>query len=174
MDSSFFSYIQRLEMMAFFSGYPLIYAVILVIAGSQQSKNNYRSRLISFLPFAYALLGTLYLGLQLKNLNAGLSDENIKLLVHQPYLKIWGLLSILFWIPALGKKPFLSLLHSFVFFFFLVKDLFFQLSGASADENIVRNDMEIYTDSLILNLIAFALIVFLSFLFARYKKYLKL
>jgi len=174
MDSSFFAYIQRLEMMAFFSGYPLIYAMILVVASNQQSKNNYRSRLISFLPFAYALLGTLYLGLQLRNLNAGHSDENIKLLAHQPYLKIWGLLSILFWIPAFRKKPFLSLLHSFVFFFFLVKDFFFQLSGTSADENIVRNDMKIYTDSLILNLIAFALIVFLFFLFARYKKYLKL
>jgi|ERR1022692_3490824 hypothetical protein len=170
MDSSFFAYIQRLELMAFFSGYPLVYAVILAIAGNQQSKNNYRSRLTSFLPFAYALLGTLYLGLQLKNLYAGHSDENIKLLLHQPYLKIWGLLSILFWVPALGKKPFLSLLHSFVFFFFLVKDLFFPLPGASADGNIVGNDMKIYTDSLILTLAAFALILLISFLFARYKK----
>jgi hypothetical protein len=33
--------------------------------------------------------------------------------------------------------------------------------------------MKIYTDSLMLNLIAFALIVFLSSLLARRKKYLK-
>jgi hypothetical protein len=125
------------------------------------------------LPFAYALVGTLYLGLQLKNLYADYSNENIKLIVHQPYLRIWGLLSILFWIPALGKKPVFSLLHSFVFFFYLVWDLFLQSSGSSADYNIVRNDMKIYTDSLILNLIAFALIVLLSILFIRYKKRLK-
>lgn len=173
MGNSLFAYLQRLELMAFFSGYPLVYAVILFFSGNQQSKNNFRSRLVSLLPFAYALVGTLYLGLQLKNLYADYSNENIKLIVHQPYLRIWGLLSILFWIPALGKKPIFSLLHSFVFFFYLVWDLFLQSSGSSADDNIVRNDMKIYTDSLILNLIAFALIVLLSILFIRYKKRLK-
>ncbi|HXB44081.1 MAG TPA: hypothetical protein VNV85_08500 [Puia sp.] len=174
MDSNFFAYLQRLEMMAFFSGYPLIYFVILYLSGNQQSKNNFRNNLSSLLPFAYALLGTLYMVLQLKNLYPDYSFENIKLRVHQPYLKIWGLLSILFWIPALGKKPVFSLLHSLVFFFFLVLDLFFQLFSSSADRNILRNDMKIYTGSLILNLIAFAMIVFASFLKAYYKKYLKL
>ena len=173
MDDIFFAYLQRLELMAFFSGYPLLYAVTLFIAENQQLKNNFKSRIVSLLPFAYALVGTLYLGLQLKNLYPDYSIENIKLTMQQPYLKIWGLLAILFWIPAIAKKPILSLLHSLVFFFFLVRDLFLQLSASSADKNIVRNDMKIYTDSLLLNMGAFALIVLLSFLFTHYKKRLR-
>jgi len=173
MDDIFFAYLQRLELMAFFSGYPLLYAVILFITGNQQLKNNFKNRTVSLLPFAYALVGTLYLGLQLKNLYPDYSIDNIKQAIQQPYLVSWGLLSILFWIPVLGKKKVLSLIHSLVFFFFLVRDFFLQLSVSSADKNIIRNDMKIYTVSLLLNLGAFALVVILSFLFTHYKKRLR-
>ena len=57
MDETFFAYLQRLEMMAFFSGYPLIYAVVLFIAGNQQFKSWFKRRLLSLLPYAYALVG---------------------------------------------------------------------------------------------------------------------
>jgi len=173
MDNSFFAYLQRLELMAFFSGYSLIYVVTLFIAGNQLLKNNFNSRIVFLLPFAYALVGTLYLGYQLKNLYPDYSIENIKLTIQQPYLIIWGLLSILFWIPAFGKKTVLCLIHSLVFFFFLVRDLFLQLSASSADKNILSNDMKIYTESLLLNLGAFTLIIFLSFLSTHYKKRLR-
>jgi len=164
---------ERLELMAFFSGYPLLYAVILFIGGNQQLKNNLRSRIVSFLPFSYALVGTLYLGLLLKNLYPDYTFENINRTMQQPWLIIWGLLSILFWIPAMGKKPVLSLIHSLVFFFFLTRDLFVHSFQTSGDKNVVRNDMKIYTDSLLLNLGAFVFIILLSFLFARYKRSLR-
>ena len=173
MDNSFFTYLQQLELMAFFTGYPLIYAVTLFIAGNLQSKNNFKNRIVSLLPFAYALVGTLYLGLQLKNLYPDYSIENIKLNLQQPWLIIWGLLSILFWIPAMGKKPVLSLFHSLVFFFFLVRDLVRHFFQSSADKSVVRNDMKIYTDSLLLNLGAFTLVVLLSLLFPRNKNRLR-
>ena len=169
MENSFFAYAQKLELLAFFSGYPLIYAIVFFIAGDQQSKNKFKSRAVSLLPFAYALIGTLYLGLQLKKLYPDYSIENITLQTQQPYLMAWALLSNLFWIPSLGKKTILSLLHSLVFFFFVIKDLFLQLSG-SIDKDIIRNDMKIYTVSLLLNLVAIALLLLLSFLYARYKK----
>jgi hypothetical protein len=169
MDTNFFAYLQQLELMAFFSGYPLLYAVVVFIAGAQPSKTGLKKRSITLLPFAYALVGTLFLGFQLKNLYPDYSIENIKLSMHRPGLVIWGLLSMLFWIPVLAKKPVLSLLHSLIFFFFLLKDLFLHLFK-SIDKNILSNDMKIYTDSLLLNLGAFAGIVLLSFLFTRYKK----
>ncbi len=50
MDNSFFSYLQRIELLAFFSGYPLIYTLIVFTAGNQRSKNNFISSLISLLP----------------------------------------------------------------------------------------------------------------------------
>src|ERR1017187_3929638 len=99
MGNNFFAYLKQLELMAFFSGYPLLYVVILFLAGNNRSKNNFKSRMVSVLPFAYALVGALYLGLQLKNLFLGYSSGNIKQILLQPYLMIWGLLSILFWIP---------------------------------------------------------------------------
>ena len=122
MDS-FFAYMQRLELLAFFSGYPLVYTVVVFIAGGRPPGNKFKRRMGSLLPFAYALVGSLYLGLQLKNLYPDYSIEYITLTMQQPYLMIWGLLSILFWIPTLAKKTVLSLLHSLVFFFLLVIDL---------------------------------------------------
>lgn len=170
MDSAFFDYLQRLEMMAFFSGYPLIYAVAFLIAGNRQSKTSIIRKTVSLLPFSYALVGTLFLGLQLKNLYPDYSIENIKLTTQEPYLKIWGLLSLLFWIPALGKKPVLSLLHSLVFFFFLAKDLFLHAFQSSSDKNIIRNDMKVYSDSIILNLGAWAVVLLIYYLVIRFKK----
>lgn len=171
MDNSFFAYLERLEQMAFFSGYPLLYAVVLFIAGKNQLRDNFKSRAVSLLPFAYALVGTLYLGLLLKNLYPDYTFGNIKRTMQQPWLIIWGLLSILFWIPALCKKRVLSILHSLVFFYFLVRDLFVHSFQTSGDNNVIRNDMKIYTDSLLLNLGAFVIIVFLSILLTHNKRH---
>ncbi|KAA9041082.1 hypothetical protein FW778_03310 [Ginsengibacter hankyongi] len=169
MANSFFVYLQQLELMAFFSGYPLIYAVIIYFAGNKRAENNFKTRILAVLPFAYAFTGTLYLGLQLKKLYFNYSSENVKLLMHSPYLMIWALISILFWIPAVGRKRALSLLHSLVFFFFLVKDIILQFAS-SADENILKNDMRIYTVSLLLNIGSLVLMLLLSFLFLPKKK----
>lgn len=170
MDNSFFTYLQQLELIAFFSGYPLLYAFTIFLTGNSKSNPGIKKRIASLLPFAYALTGTLYLGLQLKNLYPNYSIENIKLLMLQPFLIIWGLLSLLFWIPALSKKPILSLLHSLVFFFFLTRDLFLHTFQSNADKNVIRNDMKIYTDSLLLNLGTFTLILILSFFIYQYRK----
>lgn len=170
MDNSFFLYLERLELMAFFSGYPVIYAVTFFTVENLQKKNNFINKAASLLPFAYALVGILYLGFELKKLYPDYSIENIKLTVQQPYLILWGLLSILFWIPALAKRAVLSLIHSLVFFFFLAKDLLLQLFAPSGDKNILKNDMKMYMVSFLLNLAAFGLIIFLSFLLSNYKK----
>jgi len=169
MENSFFAYLQQLELMAFFSGYPLLYTLILFIAGNKKPRNNFQTRLIKVLPFSYALVGTLYLGLKLKNLYLNYSLGNVKQIMFQPYLMIWGLLSILFWIPAISKKKELSLIHSLVFFFFLVKDVILQL-GSSADKYMLGNDMRIYTISLLLSLGAFIFLLLLSFLLFQNKK----
>ncbi len=169
MDNTFFAYLRQLELMAFFSGYPLLYAVVLSLAGKQPLRNNFKNRAVSLLPFAYALVGTLYLGLQLKNLYPDYSIENIKQAIVQPYLKTWALLSLLFWIPALAKKPLFSLLHSFIFFFLLLKDLIAH-SATGGDRLVIKNDMKVYTDSLLLNVFAFFIVAFVSFIFLRLTK----
>lgn len=168
MANSFFAYLQQLELMAFFSGYPLLYAIIIYFVGNKGSGNNFKSRIAFALPYAYALIGTLYLGLQIKKLYFNYSPGNIKQMMHLPWLMIWALLSILFWIPAFNKKKELSLIHSLVFFFFLLKDIVLQFAS-SADGNILKNDMRIYTISLLLNVGAFVLMLLLSLLISLNK-----
>jgi hypothetical protein len=171
MSNSFFAYLQQLELLAFFSGYPLVYAGIIFIAGNQPLKNNFKNRLVSLLPFSYAFVGTLYFGFQLNKFYPDYSVQNINQTIQHPWLTAWALFSMLFWIPAFGNKKVLSLIHSVVFFYFLLKDIFLQLSASPAERYLIRNDMTIYTESLCLNLGAFALIVLLTFLSARIKKH---
>jgi len=134
MNSDFLAYIQKLELMTFFLGYPMIYTITLFFSGERKLIN----RIFSLLPLSYALIGTLFLGFQLRKLYPDYSIEHIKLIIQLPYLEIWGLLSIFFWIPALAKKAALSLIHSLVFFFFLASDLFLQLTSSSVDDNIIK------------------------------------
>jgi hypothetical protein len=171
MNDSFFAYLHRLELMAFFSGYPLIYILAFFMAGNKRSENKLKGKVFSLLPYSYALVGTLYLALQLRNLYPVYSMENIKQLFQPAYLVGWGLLSILCWIPVMARKPVLSLLHSIVFFYFLVRDIFIQWRTPAIDENIVRNDMKLYTISLLLNVGGLITITLIYFLVIRFKGY---
>lgn len=166
MGNSLFEYLQKLELLTFFSGYPLIYAIIFFIAGNKKTRNTFKHRIVSVLPFAYAVVGVLYFGLLLKDLYPDYSFKHINLSLPQPWITAWALLSILFFIPALAKKRILSLFHSLVFFFFLIKDIFLELS-ASGDRSVVKNDMTVYTISLMLNLCAVLLLLLLSFIYSN-------
>ena len=173
MDDSFFAYLHRLELVAFFSGFPLIYALVFFIAGNQPSKAKWKGKVFFLLPYSYGLVGVLYLGLQLKNLYPEYSMENTKQLIQQSYLIVWGILAILFWIPIFARKPVLSLVHSLVFFFILIKDIFFQVPAFALDQNIIRNDMKLYTDSLLLNLGALIAVTLVYLLYNRFKGHRK-
>ncbi len=163
MDNDLFSYIERLQVMVFFAGYPLVYAIVQFIAGNQRKKPSaFTKRWVKSLPFAYALTGTLFLGLVLKNMFPDFTMKSIAEQFHYPYLKIWGLLAVLFWIPAFSKKPVFSLLHSLVFFFLLLKDLFINTVSSTGSE-VVKNDMKIYTDSVLLNTGTLAVILIMQF-----------
>ena len=170
MDDDFFAYAQHLEMLAFFSGYPLIYYLVRFIFRNTSSKYGRRNKIVSILPYAYALVGTFYLGLMLKNLFPDYTIENLHHRIQHPYLVIWGILSILFWIPAIARKQILSMLHSLVFFFFILRDLSFQLIGSGHDNNIIKNDMSMYTVSVFLNLGAYIIVALLYLLLPFQKK----
>ena len=166
MDNTFFIYLERLELMAFFSGYPLVYLFIRYAGDFRKSKELFKINIVTLLPYAYALVGVLFLGLQLKNLYPDYSLEHMKLVTQQPLLKIWGLLAILFWIPVISKKTILSLIHSLVFFFFITKDLFTHLFY-SADQTVIKNDMNIYSTSLLLNFGSFIFVMLICLLLKK-------
>ena len=160
---------EQLELIAFFSGYSLIYLFIHFLASARQTKNIFSERMISLLPLAYALVGLSFLGYEIKKFVAESSIENIKTSLTGHYLLLWGLISVLFFIPILYKKPVLSFLHSLVFFFFIVKDIFNYFFN-SADLSVLKNIMNVYSKSLLLNSVSFITIVFISFLVTRFRK----
>jgi hypothetical protein len=170
MGDSFFAYLQQLELLIFFSGYPMIYALVFYLAGSRPAYKLSRYRLVSLLPYAYAIIGTLYLGLQGKNLYPDYSFLHIKSMVQIPYFVVWALLSLIFWIPFFSRKPIFSLIHSLVFLYPIGKDLYMQFTTSYQANDIIQNDMKIYSFSLLLNLGVFLIIWFILFLFSFSKK----
>lgn len=151
MDSSFFAYLERLELILFFSGFPLVYAVIVFIADTRLFKPVFRKGLVTLLPFSYALAGLLYLGLQLKKLYPDYSFGHIRAMVQQPYLLSWAMLSVFFFLPMLRRKIVFCLLHSLVFLFMVLIDLFQLLSNSHAEQSVVANDMRLYGFSVLLH-----------------------
>ncbi len=168
MDNSFFAYLQKLEMLVFFSGYPLLYLLVISIAGSQKRKNISQNKLVLFLPYTYAFAGTLYLGLLLKNVYPDYSITHISERILHPYLTIFGLSSLLFWIPALNHKRIVSFLHSLIFFCLLAKDFFIRETGIAADKTVLQNDMKIYAISFLLHVSALLFFCGLTYLYRRF------
>jgi len=173
MGNDLMAYIQKLELFGFFSGYCLIYTII----SFSKSTNNGNAhtllqKLVILLPYGYGLTATLYLGMSITNISANFSMRNFNEQFRLPFLQIFALLAVFFWIPFISKKTILSLLHSLVFFFVLVKDIFIQLKLPQGTE-IIRTDMKVFTDSLLLNLITLifvALMYFFFIYFVRSKK----
>lgn len=162
MDENFISYLQQLEAMAFFSGYPILFAVVYYISENKNIKFRKKENIVLFLPFSYALIGVFYLGFQLEKAYFNYNVLDRIQLESYSSLTVWAFLSLVFWVPLFRKKILLSLIHSFVFFFFLIKDILQQLFFSASDTSILRNDMSIYTDSILLNTFVYTL-SFLSY-----------
>ncbi|WP_462251532.1 hypothetical protein [Ferruginibacter sp.] len=169
MDNSFFIYLEQLELMGFFSGYLLIYLLIKFIATHLLQKRIITLNLAKLLPYSYAVVGLLFTGYQLKNLYPDYSIENLSSITQNVFLKVWALLSLLFFIPVLAKKIVLSVLHSLVFFYFILKDLY-KYFFIDTDQALLQNDMSIYTKSLLLNAAAFIFVVLAYFILRFFRR----
>ena len=164
MDNSFFAYLQQLEILVFFSGYPLIYLLINSLGRLQGIGVNFRKRILSVLPYTYALIGTLFLGFEVKNISPDFTIAHILERIQHPFLFGWGILSLIFWIRIVNRVSWLSLIHSLVFLFFILKDILVNETTSVEDHGFLKNNMRVYTISLLLNLAALVVIYFLSFL----------
>jgi len=171
-DDSFFAYLDQLQLLAFFSGYPLVYLLIRFIAHQLKDNRFIKTDLVAILPLAYAISGVLYIGLFLKNIFPDYSGGNLVASLHSPWLQAWGFISVLFFLPVLRKRPFLSFLHSLVFFSLIIRDLYLYLFSTT-DPNPLRNDMRIYSDSLLLGISIYAILLLLAIVYNRVKKGMK-
>lgn len=150
MGENFFKYIQQLEIFAFFSGYPIVYAIAAFIRGNKLT-TGIRNALFILTPFAYAIIGVLYFGLQLKKYYPNYSLAHLAQEIQNPFLTVWAFSSLLFWIPSLNKKPIISLLHGLVFFFVIAKNFYLQFRSPEPDNDVIKNYIRVYSDSILLN-----------------------
>lgn len=169
MDDSFFIYLDKLELLLFFSGYPLIYLCIRAFAETGLAKKTLKKNIFTLLPYAYAMVGILYLGFLIKNFYPDFSLSQISAATKMPALKIWGLLSILFFIPLFAKKPVFSLLHSLVFIFFIFRDLYAYVF-TTPERSVLKNDMNLYTYSLLINTATFLFVVVIAYLYKKLQR----
>ena len=160
MGDDLFAYIERLQLMAFFAGYPLLYAMAQVLAGLKVRKQGSFPHLwVRSLPYAYALTATLFLGMLIRDLYPDYTLNHITSQFQNPWLKVVGIMAVLCWLPFFSRKPLLCLLHSLVFFYFVLRDLFFHFTSSSVGREIIQNDMKILTDSLLLNAVTMVLVM---------------
>jgi hypothetical protein len=165
MDNSFFVYLQQFELLAFFSGYPLLYTIVFAIAGKRREEQAITSTIALLTPFAYALTGSLFLGLQIKKLYPIFSHQPITASIAGLFLTVWGLCSLLFWMPVFTKKHIYSLLHSLVFFFLFVKILFEYSISPDGDKHLLQNAVKMYTGSFLLNIFSLAVVTAIYYLY---------
>jgi hypothetical protein len=166
MNTNFIRYLDQLELLVFFSAYPLLYTVITVLFGNKQIGNKFK--IPALLPCGYALTGIFYLGLQLKNLYPDYSFEYLRGAITP--LKLLALTSLLFWFPLFSRRPLISLLHSLIFFSLLAKDLLLHALEQEVDKETIRNDMKVFTVSLLLNTASLIIIFVFTYLWMFFKK----
>ena len=169
MGNDFFSYLARMEIMVFFAGYAIIYALVFFLAGEFQKKSaSFLTMLPTRVSQAYALCGTLFLGYMVKKIYIGYGMNIPVSQIYHPLLVIWGLGAMLFWLKPLRKLPSLSLLHSLVFFYFIPRDIYLKYSGSGND--MVKNDMSILTVSLLLNISCLAIVLIFHYGISYWQK----
>ncbi len=164
MDNNLFAYLDLMMMLVFFSGYPLIYLFIRVIAGLKPVEEFLDKNYSFLLPYSYALTGLLYTGLLLNNLFPLHSIDKFKSTFELSFLQIWAFTSLLFLISYFNRKPLISLFHSLVFFFFIIRNLALYIAGSTAIE-VIKNDIRVYSYSILINLTSFIVIVIIYLIF---------
>src|SRR5204862_1324976 len=122
MGDNLLVYIEWVELETFFSGFLLVYAISYVISANKQSAGFIKTKILPLLPITYALIATLYWGLQFKNWYPDYNINHIISGTYYLYLKLWALLAIFFWLPIFHRKKFLSAIHICVFFLLMIKD----------------------------------------------------
>ena len=148
------------ELETFFSGYLFILMIILLVT-SKRAKGIFWKKLFACLPKAYALVGTFYLALQVKNLYPNFGVENIFPDTHYTYLKIWGILSTFFWIPAMNKKIIFSVLHNLIYFILMIAALYINFLS-NYDREMAHNSVKIFIASMAVNVAALLIVITLT------------
>ncbi len=169
MDENIFAYFELLEVMAFFAGYAIVYALWHVLADIGNNRfSDWARSVLPLLPLSYVLTGLLFLGYLIKGVILVNNQVDGPIHINIPTLHYVGLLSLLFWIPFLKKRAWLSLLHSLFFFSYICIDLVKYMRNKIGVE-ILQNDMKVLLDGVLISLFSLACLILLNYVRSRIK-----
>lgn len=170
--NDFFAYLEKLELIAFFTGFPLIYFLVMAYKKPLlSSKYAFLKQVPCHLSYGYALSVLLYVGMkvyQQVNNQEGFHVSNLFIGDNKYYI-IWAYAGLIFWLPFLKSKPILALLHSLVFFFLFLFFIYLYING-EAEKAVVTNSTQLYFYSILLHVFTLLFVTTLYFIFSRKKK----
>ena len=161
--TDFFIYIERLELIAFFTGVPLLGIVIFLVIGKRERG---MVLLHTILPITYAILSVLYLGMKMYQHGLDMGDWLLRGSVLHILLKGWAISASFFFIPAFRKRwRGVSHYHGLVFYGIILNDLI-QASRRALSAELIRNEWFLQGLSILGTTLLLVLVYFL--LPARY------
>ena len=170
--NSFFNYIDKLELIAFFSAFPLFYFLIISFYSKPLIlKFKFLKLLPVLVSMTYATMTVLYLGMKLNQwyLQSLISHIQIDYFTILFFLKLWVVLGLLFFFHFFQTKPILALAHSSIYFLILLID-FFQYYHHQIQAEVFHNEMRLYIIGFFANSILFSILFTLRWMIFKYTK----
>lgn len=164
-----FVYLEKLELLAFFSAFPLYYFLVIVLATEYSFQKKWIVNLPNIIPLVYLIITFLYLGMKVNQI----FDVHVFKLDLQntiTYFKIWSTLGLLFLIPYFRTKRIWTFFHSIPYTFLIVVDFIHYFKNQILKE-VINNEMHLYFISFLLIVVVTLIVSF--FVNFPFKKSLK-
>jgi len=113
----FFLIIWWIYFFIFYSGYPLLYLLLYLLAGNRNLKPVLTEKFLPLLPVTYAFVSTIFWIFILMSGRMSPVIQRIAALTPGGLILIYSLSALLFWFSSFRQKTYLSLLHSLPLFF---------------------------------------------------------
>lgn len=163
--NDFFIFLEKLELIAFFGGFPLVYFLVYFISTDFSFGKNWLIQLPKRLPVAYAFTTLLFVGMKLDQWIRS-HGAAIDFRSYLFYFQAWAFLGLLFFSIFFRRKPHYTLLHSVPFISLLIFDFYTYYKGYLQVE-MLHNEMRLYGLGTILNIIS---VLIVSSLYLIFKK----
>ena len=159
----FFFIIWWIYFFIFFSGYPLLYSIIHLLAGNRKLKQLLTEKFFPLLPITYAFVSTIFWIFILMSGRMYPAIQRIEMLTPGGFILIYSFSALLFWFRGFRQKTYISFLHSLPLF--LAPFLYMLVNTfrhTVLPDNYMVNLLRIYGAGLIMYVIAIGFLYIVS------------
>ena len=170
--NNFFTYIDKLELIAFFSAFPLFYFLIISFYTKPlTAKFKFLKSIPTLISNTYATMTVLYMGMKLNQLylQNTFATIQIQYLTTIFILKCWTVFGFLFFFNFFRTKPLIALAHSSIYFLILFID-FFQYYNRQIDIEVFHNEMRLYIIGFIAYITILSILLIIRLIRLKYRK----